>query len=372
MDFSLNEEQRLFRDSVARFVAEEYPFEKRLDIVAGNTGFLSQHWDQFAELGWLALPFPEALGGLDASPVETMVIMEQLGRGLVVSPYLATVVLSGALIRLTGSPAQQADILTPVIEGKRKLAFAYAEPPSRCRLNDIATRAARSPEGFIIDGTKSLVQYAEAADTLIVAARTQGDEPGLSLFLVEADSSGLTATHHRTHDGGRVSDLVFHHVTIANEAALGRFGTALPTIEYAIDLATAAICAEASGAMWAVYEQTLAYLKTREQFGQSLGTYQALQHRMVDMYMRCELAQSAVLDATLHIDADAATRRIAVSAAKLAIAEYGKAVGQEGIQLHGGIGTTMELPIGHYLKRLTAINSTFGDAIYHLARYQAR
>jgi len=373
MNFQYSDEQTLIRDSISRFLADEYAFDRRLALTADGFGYSDVHWQQFAELGWLALPFAEQYGGLDATPVETMIIMEQFGRGLMVSPYLSTIVLAGQLLADVGSEEQRESILPDVITGQHQLTCAYAEPQSRNALSAVSTRAERDGDTFIINGDKSLAAYAECADTLIVSARTSStdhDAHGVSLFLVDTTTAGISMTHHRTHDGSRASDITLHNVAVSAEKLLGEIDNGLPALECAVDAATAAVCAEASGAMWAVYEQTLAYLKTREQFGQPLGSFQALQHRMVDVYMSCELAQSAVLDATLHLDAEPTARRRAVSAAKVVIANHGKAVGQEGVQLHGGVGMTMELPIGHYLKRLSAISAAFGDATYHLGRYQ--
>ena len=377
MDFSLSEEQSIFRDSVARFVAEEYAFDKRQALVSEEPGYSEAHWERFAELGWLAATLPEAYGGLGGTPVEAMLLAEQFGRGLVMSPYLATAVLGANAILHGGSEAQKRALLPGVAEGRLKLAFAYAEPQSRYDLHDVATRARADGDGYRIDGHKSVVFYAGAADRIVVSARTAGetrDAGGISLFLVDASAQGLEARHYPTQDGGRASELRFDGVRVGMEDRLGEAGTeggALAVIERVIDHGIASLCAEAVGAMWAVYEQTLAYLKTREQFGRTLGSFQALQHRMVDVYMKCELAQSMVYEATLHLDApEAATRGRAAASAKHEVGRNARDVGQEGVQLHGGIGMTFDLPIGHYLKRITMINSSFGDPRHQLRRYQ--
>lgn len=372
MDFELNDEQRLFRDSISRFLAGEYGFNKRQEIVATDAGFLEKHWQSFAELGWLGAPFAEEDGGLGGSPVETMLLMEQFGRALVVSPYLSSIVLAGRLIHFAGSAEQKRALLPELIEGRRKLACAFAEPQARYELADVATIATADGDGFVIDGAKCVVLFADAADQVVVSARSAGsqhDTHGISLFLVDKDAPGLHAEHYATHDGGRASELRLHRVRVDTRARVGPIDEALPIIEKTIDYATAAVCAEACGAMWAIYEQTLEYLKTRKQFGQTLGAFQALQHRMVDIYMKCELSQSMVFEATLNLDADDAARRNAVSAAKHLIGQYARAVAEEGVQLHGGVAMTMDVPIGHYLKRLTLINASFGDSGYHLARY---
>ena len=374
MDFSLSEEQKIFRDSVARFVAEEYPFDKRQALVAEEPGFSEAHWQRIAELGWLAAALPEACGGLGGTPVETMLLAEHFGRGLVMNPYLATVVLGANAILYGGNKEQRRALLPEVAEGRLKLAFAYAEPQSRYDLHHVATRARRDGEGYVIDGDKAVVFHAACADRIVVCARTGGevrDPEGLSLFLVDPKAKGLEARHYPTQDGGRASELRFDGVRVGAEDLLGEAGGALPVVERVVDHAIASVCAEAAGAMWAVYEQTLAYFKTREQFGQTLGRFQALQHRMVDIYMKCELAQSMVYEATLHLDSpDATARRRAASSAKYEVGHNARDVGQEGVQLHGGIGMTFELPIGHYLKRITMINASFGDPRHHLRRYQ--
>ncbi len=375
MDFSLTDEQKIFQESVTRFVASEYDFRNRRKILKTEAGHLPEHWAKFAELGWLAAPLPEEHGGLGGSPVETMIVMEQFGRGLVSSPYLGTVVLCGTLIGAGGSDAQKAALLPAVADGSLRLAFAFVEPQARYDLHDVTTTARKDRDGYSIDGHKGVVLHAATAEKIIVPARTAGgqrDEDGITLFLVDADAVGLRARHYATQDGGRASELSFDGVRVGADAAIGAPDGALPIIEEAIDHGIAAVCAEASGIMWAIYEQTLEYHKTREQFGQSLGKFQALQHRMVDVYMKCELSQSMAGAAAVGVtESDAAERKRAASAAKFEIAKYGRDVGQEGVQLHGGIGMTDELVIGHYFKRLTTINSTFGDGAHHLARYRA-
>lgn len=372
MDFTLSEEQEIFRESIARFLADEYAFDKRQKIVAADPGFKEEHWRTFAELGWLAAPLPEAYGGLDGTAVETMVVMEQFGRGLLTTPYFATVVLGASLIMKGGSEAQKKALLPPVGEGSLKLAFGHSESGSRFELNDVATTAKKDGDVYRLHGQKSVVLYAAAADKIIVSARTGGDRrdpDGISLFLLDKDAPGLTMTHYQTQDGGRASELLLEDVALPAENLLGIEDAALPLIEEVSDIGIAALAAEASGIMWTVYEQTLAYMKTREQFGHSLGSFQALQHRMVDVFMACQLAQSLVYEATLTLDMDPASRAKAASAAKYRLGLHARDVGQEGVQIHGGIGMTMDLPIGHYLKRITAINATLGDPAYHLKRF---
>ena len=375
VDFSLSEEQQIFKDSVERFVRDAYPFDKRQKIVGTEDGYLAEHWATFGELGWLGLPFLEDYGGLGGSPVEVMLLMEQLGRGLVMTPYLATVVLGGNLVLFGGTEAQKKLMLPQVAEGQLKLAFAFAEPQARYDLANVATTATKDGDGYVIEGQKSVVFYAGAADKVIVAARTAGGQTevdGIGLFVVDAGAAGLGRRDFTTQDGGRASELNFDKVAVGGGAVLGAPDGALPVIERVVDHGIAAVCAEATGAMWSIYEQTLKYHKTREQFGQPIGKFQALQHRMVDVFMKCQLAQSMAYEATLHLDhPDPEIRQRAASAAKAKIAKYGRDVGQEGVQLHGGIGMTWDLVIGHYFKRLTMINASFGDGRHHLARYRA-
>lgn len=374
MDFTLSEEQRIFRESIARFLTDEYAFDKRQEIVATGPGFLDAHWQRFAELGWLAAALPEAYGGVDGSALETMVVMEQFGRGLLATPYFATVVLGGSLLTLGGSEDQKQALLPAVAAGALKLAFAHGEAESRYALPDVATTAVRDGEGYRLNGRKSVVFYASAADKLIVSARTAGerrDEEGISLFLIDKETPGLVMTHYRTQDGGRASELTMEDLLVGPEDRIGAEGEALFLIEAVTDTGIAALAAEASGIMWAVYERTLEYLKTRQQFGRTLGSFQALQHRMVDVYMKCQLAQSLVHEATLALtDHDETRRARAAAAAKYRLGLHARDVGQEGVQLHGGMGMTMDLPIGHYLKRITAINATLGDPAHHLKRFR--
>ena len=374
MDFTLSEEQEIFRESIARFLADEYAFDRRQKIVAEDAGFRDEHWQSFAELGWLAAPLPEAYGGLDGTAVETMVVMEQFGRGLLTTPYFATVVLGASLLMRSGSEIQKEAMLPAVAEGRLKLAFGHSEPGGRFDLSDVATTAKKDGDVYRLNGQKSVVLYGSAAHKIIVSARTGGerrDAEGISLFLIDESAPGLTMTHFQTQDGGRASEILLEDVEVAAADLVGAEGAALPVIEEVADIGIAALAAEASGIMWTVYERTLAYLKTRQQFGQALGAFQALQHRMVDVYMACQVAQSLVYEATAALgEGDAAKRARAASAAKYRLGLHARDVAQEGIQLHGGIGMTMDLPIGHYLKRVTAINATLGDPAYHLKRYR--
>ncbi len=372
MDFSYSTEQTLLKDSVERFLRDAYAFETRRELVASDEGFSRDNWALFAELGWLGMALPEEFGGSDGSAVETMIIMEVIGRGLVVEPYLASVVLGAGLVSREASPAQRRGILPALIQGKLLLAFAYAEPQSRFALNDVEVSAARDGEGYLIRGRKSVVFHAAAADKVVVSARTGGsprDADGISLFIVENGCAGLARRDYRTVDGLRASDLEFDAVRVGAEALIGERDAGLPLIERAIDHGIAAVCAEAVGAMAVLLEATNEFLKTRRQFGRPIGDFQVLQHRAVDMFMAAEQARSMALMATLKLDEEEAARKKALSAAKVQIGKAGRFVGQQAVQLHGGMGMTDELSVGHYFKRLTMIDTLFGNVDHHLERF---
>ena len=365
MDFSLSEEQTLFRDTVARFLGDNLPFEKRQAIIDTHPGYCDDHWYTLAELGILGLPFSEGVGGLGGSAFDTMVVMDQMGRALLTGPYVSTVLLSGAILDRTG-----ADGVEGIIAGTRKMAFAYAERGAGYDLSDVSVAATKDGDDYVLSGTKIAVLHADTADDLIILARTSGaqrDQDGLSLFMVPAGADGVSMTAYALQDGNRGADITFGGV---RAKVLGDVDSAFDLVEEVIDCASSALCAEGSGIMWAIYDLTLEYMKTRSQFGAALGSFQALQHRMVDMYMMCQMAESMAYEAALAFDQDDAdARRRSVSAAKSLIGAYGRKVGQEGIQLHGGIGMTLEYSIGHYFKRLTMIDATFGNSAWHDARY---
>jgi len=373
VDFSLTEEQQLLRDSLARFVANEYAFEARSRIVASDKGWSERVWAQLAELGLLGVAFPEAHGGFGGTAVDVMVVMQELGRGLVVEPYLATVVLGGGLVNLAGAASQKQDILPRVAGGKWLLALAHGEPQSRYELHDVATTARREGGGYVLSGRKAVALHGATADTLIVAARTAGgqrDRQGITLFLVDAKTRGVGATGYRTIDGLRAADVALENVHVGAGAVLGPVDAGLPLLERAVDLGAAALCAEAVGVIEALNAATLEYLKTRQQFGQPIGRFQALQHRAVDMLIHAERCKSMACLAAVKVQSDdAAERRRAVSAAKSLIGRAGRAVAKEAIQLHGGMGVTNELPAAHLAKRLTMIDFWLGDADYHTARF---
>jgi pimeloyl-CoA dehydrogenase small subunit len=370
MDFALSEEQQLLKHSVERLFADRYAFDARKRYMEEPSGWSRDMWRQYAELGLLGLPFDEDHGGTAGGPVETMIVMEQIGRALALEPYLATIVLAGGLIHRGGSDAQRADILPKIAQGTLTLAFAHAERQARYDLADVAASARRDGEGFVLDGAKSLVLHGDTAKTFIVSARLSGnrnDRTGIGLFLVDAAGPGVTTRGYGTVDGQRAAEVTLTNVRVPASATLGEPGNAFPLIERATDAATAALCAEAVGAMAAMHETTVDYMKTRKQFGVTIGSFQALQHRAVEMLVAIEQARSMAMLATMMAaEEDANARRAAISAAKVQIGRSGRLVGESAIQIHGGIGMTMEAKVGHYFKRVTAIDVTFGDADHHL------
>ena len=370
MDFDLSEEQRLLQESVGKLIADEYEFEKRKAYAKEPAGYSAARWAQFAELGLLGIPFPETLGGSGGSAVETMIVMEAFGRGLVLEPYLATVVLAGGILRRAGSAGQQRELIPSVIAGKLRLALAHGERLARYDLADVATSARSAGESWVLSGRKAVVIHGDSADRLIVSARTAGDQRdkvGISLFLVDAKAPGLTVQGYPTVDGLRAAEIQLENVKVGPDALIGERDRGLAIVEQAVDAGIAALAAEAVGAMTAMHEITVDYLKTRKQFGVAIGSFQALQHRAVDMLVSLEQARSMAYLATMMAEEpDTAERRRAISAAKVQIGRSARFVGQQSIQLHGGIGMTMEYKIGHYFKRVSMIDMLFGDAEHHL------
>jgi pimeloyl-CoA dehydrogenase small subunit len=371
MDFDLTDEQRLLKDSVDRLIADQYQFEQRKKYATEPDGWSRDAWKQYTELGLLGLPFAEPFGGFGGGPVETMIVMEAFGRGLVLEPYFATVILGGGLLRRAGTQAQQQALIPEIVQGKLKLAFAHVERQSRYNLADVATTARKDGTGWVLDGAKSIVLHGDCADRILVTARVsgaRGDRTGIGLFLVDPSAAGVTRRGYPTQDGLRAAELTLSGVRVAAGDVLGDEGAALPAIEHVVDEAIAALCAEAVGAMQAMHETTLEYLKTRQQFGRPIGQFQVLQHRSVDMLVALEQARSmAMFAAVMAAEENATERRRAMAAAKVQIGRSGRHIGQEAIQLHGGIGMTMEYKVGHYFKRMTMIDMLFGDADAHLA-----
>jgi pimeloyl-CoA dehydrogenase small subunit len=373
MDFELSDEQNMLKDSVDRFVKDKYDSESRAKLAATDLGFSRENWKTFAELGWLGLPFSEEDGGFGGTSVETAVMMECMGRGLVLEPFLSTVVLGGGLIAEAGSAAQKEEIISAVIEGDMMLAFGYAEAQSRFNLADVETTATKSGDGYVINGQKSVVYHGTTADKVIVSARTSGDsrdEDGISLFIVDQDMPGMSRRDYPTVDASRAADFSFENVTVPASCLLGEEGKAYPVIEKVVNSAISAICAEAVGAMQSSNEITNEYIKTRKQFGVPIGKFQVLQHKMVDMFMEAEQSKSMSDMAAMKLQDDSDDAAKSVSATKAQIGAAAKFVGQNSIQLHGGMGMTDEYSIGHYFKRLTMIEMLFGNTDYHIRKFQ--
>jgi pimeloyl-CoA dehydrogenase small subunit len=370
MDFELSEEQQLLKQTCERYFADHYQFESRRRYSHEPRGWSLICWKQFADLGLLGLPFAEDHGGFGGGPVETMIVMEQIGRVLLLEPYLATVVLGGGFIARGGSDAQRAELLPKIAAGDLSLSFAHAERQARYELANVATTARRDGSGYILDGAKTLVLNGDTAEKLVVSARvsgTQTERSGLALFLVDATTPGVLVRGYPTVDGLRAAEVTLSNVRVETTDALGEPGAAFALIARIVDEAIAALCAEAVGAMAAMHEATVAYMKTRKQFGVAIGSFQVLQHRAADMLIAVEQARSMAMLATMMAtEDDARERRQAISAAKVQIGRSGRFVGQQAIQIHGGIGMTMETMVGHHFKRLAVIDTQFGDADHHL------
>jgi alkylation response protein AidB-like acyl-CoA dehydrogenase len=366
---SLTEEQRLLTESLERFRQQDYTFEKRRAQLKKLGAADDPAWSMLAEMGWLAATLPEEHGGLGGSGVDLAILMEQFGRGLLASAFVPSVVLGGAALRIGGSAQQQAAHLPALAEGREKLALAYLEESGQHDPVQVETRATRDGADYVIDGRKSVVLFGNLADHLLVSARTA---QGVSLFLVPRTAAGLNIDAYRTHDDGWAADVTLSNVRVPAANLIGADGAGLPILDAALDAGAAALCAEAVGIMWVMHDMTLDYIKVRKQFGATLSSFQALQHRMVNMYMKCQLAQSIAMAALAALDSgDATGRGRAVSAAKAQIGRATRHVGEDAIQLHGGIAMTDEYAIGHYFKRLTMIRLTFGDEEFHLKRYRA-
>lgn len=364
MDFDLTDEQRLLSESVTRFIADRYGFEERHRIMKEPEGWSRAVWRELAELGLLGLPFAEEDGGFGGGGVETMLVMEALGRGLVVEPYFATVVLAGGALAMAGNAAQKAERIPAIVAGEKIMALAHHEPGGPRHSTGAQVRATREGEGWRITGRKISVIHGASADELVVSAAT-GD--GVSLFLVDASAGGVRVTPRRGYDGMPLADISFD-VTVAADALLGEPGQGAVILEALFERANAALAAEAVGVMADTLDLTVEYLKTRRQFGVAIGSFQALQHRAVDMLIQVELSRSMATLAALSLDRDADERRRNIAAAKVQIGRSGRFVGQQAVQLHGAIGITAEYKVGHAFKRLTAIDALFGDADHHLDR----
>ena len=372
MDFSLAEERRLLQDTVRRYLGREYSFEQRRKRLAAATGFSRETWRQMAELGILGLGIREDDGGMGGDAFDTLIVMEAMGRALVVEPYLSTVVLGAGIVGAAGNEAQRAAWLPAIAAGEKLLALAHGEAAARYDTAYVETRAVKQGNAWKLDGFKPVVLNGDSADVLVVSARTAGDpgdRAGISLFALDPKARGVSVRGYGTQDSGRAADVRLEGVQVGDDMRLGGVGEALPVIEHALDRANAALCAEALGIVDAMNEATLEYLKTRKQFGQPIGRFQVLQHRMAEMTIKAVEARSmAIYAASAMSSTDATERSRRVSSAKAFIGQAARFVGQQAIQLHGAIGMTDELVVSHWFKRLAMIDMTFGNADYHLGR----
>ena len=375
MNFDISEEQQLIKDSVARFVQDNYELETRIAASSAKPGYSEDHWQTFAELGWLGLPFSEADGGFGGNAIDTMLVFEEFGRGLVLEPYLASVVLGGSVLRNGGTAEQRGELLPKLIGGELKLALAYAELQSRFDLHDVTTVARADGEDFVLNGAKSMVINAETADFIVVSARTSGgqvDEDGVSLFLVPRDADGLDCKSFPTVDGLRASEVTLKDVRVSKSALVGdEPGKGHAVLAAAIDDGILAIAAEAVGAMEVLYQDTTAYTQERVQFDHPMSDFQVVQHRLVEMFMETEQCKSLLYRATLEQAQNAPTARRTIHALKHMIGKAGYFVGESAVQLHGGMGMTEELRIAHYFKRLVVIEAQFGNSDHHLELFAA-
>ena len=369
MDFEPSDDQRLLLESVTRLLSDNYSFAQRKTYLARPEGFSADMWSKFAELGLLGLPFAEDYGGFGGGAQEVMLVMQAFGRVLVLEPFLSTVVLGGTAIRTAGSDAQKKALLPAIAEGALKLAFAHGERQARYDLTDVVTTAKQSGGGWVLDGSKTVVSHGEAADKLIVSARTSGeryDEDGITLFLVDTAAQGVARRGYATRDETRAADVSLSNAT---GEVLGEIGKGLATIETIVEAGIAATAAETVGAMETMNEMTLEYSKTRVQFGQPIGSYQVVQHRLADMFMAQEQGRSMAMLATMSVDNDdAVERRHDFALAKVGVGQSGRYVSQSAVQMHGGIGMTEEYAVGHYFRRCMVIERLFGDPAYYLQR----
>ena len=372
MNFELSDEQRMIQQNVERFVEDNYDLNTRVALSSKSPGFSTEYWQSMAELGWLGLPFEEKDGGFGGNQIDVLVLMEQFGRGLVLEPYLASIVMGGGALKRGGSEALKREMLPGVIEGSLQLAFAYAEMQSRFDLDDVMTSARKEGENFILNGQKSMVQNAETADQIVVTARTSGGQvgqQGITLFLIAADAEGLSRDNFPTVDGLRASEITLENVSVGAERILGKVDQGFNILQSVANDAMLALGAEAVGAMEVLYKDTVDYTQQREQFDHPLSEFQVLQHRMVDMFMEYEQCKSLLYRATMETIQDPEAAQRTIHALMHLIGKSGLFIAENAVQLHGGMGMTEELRIGHYFKRLLAIDATFGNADYHLQKF---
>jgi len=374
MDFSLNEVQEMLADSIDKFIENDYSFDARQKYAASDMGYSDAVWQQFAELGWTAVPFSEEDGGFDGGPIDIMVVMRRFGRGLVVEPYLANVVLAGGVLKRVANSEQKQRWLQAMIGGELQASLAFTEPQSRYELANVATGASRDGDEWVLNGQKGFVLNGGTADIVIVPARTSGaatEEDGITLFAVDTSADGLSQNAYHTIDGLRAAEISLNDVRVSADNVLGEIGAGFPALEATIADATLAVCAEAVGIMHLLKDKTVEYSKSRSQFGVPIGSFQALQHRMVAMLTACEQAESLLLWAAITYAAGGDDAGRAISSIKYLVSCSGQLVGEEAVQLHGGMGVTWELDVAHYFKRLTAIGQLFGNADWHLDKLAA-
>ncbi|MBL9011574.1 MAG: acyl-CoA dehydrogenase family protein [Alphaproteobacteria bacterium] len=372
MDFSFTEEQTLLRNSVQKYLQNTYDFDTRRKVSKSDAGWRKEVYAYFAENGLLGAAIPEDFGGLGGSAVDTMIIAEEFGRALVIEPFIQNAVLAAGFLKAAGSTAQKETLLPAIAAGENVFAFAYAEPQGRYNLADLVTTAVKSGNGYTLNGYKAVVSGAPWADKLIVTARTSGgqrDAEGVTVFVVDKNAKGVSTRDYPTVDGQRASEVTLENVTVGADAVIGEVGGGLKIVEKVTDEAIAALAAEAIGAMKVLNDTTIEYSKTRKQFGTPIGKFQVLQHRMVDMFMNYEQSVSITYMVTLKLEEEEAERKKAASAAKVQIGKAGRFIGQQAVQIHGGMGMTDELNVGHYFKRLTVIDTQFGNVDHHLKRY---
>jgi alkylation response protein AidB-like acyl-CoA dehydrogenase len=374
MDFSLNEIQTMLADSIEKFIENDYDFDSRQKYSDSDAGYSTDIWQTFAELGWTAVPFSEEDGGFDGGPVDVMVVMQRFGRGLVVEPYLANVILAGGILKRVATAEQKERWLQPMIAGELQTALAFLEPQARYDLANVATSASADGDAWILNGSKGYVLNGRNAQMIVVPARTAGeqtDQDGITLFAVDASAEGVSITDYATIDGQQAAEVHFKDVRVNAARILGEIGSGFAVLDAAVDDATLAVCSEAVGIMHILKDKTVEYSKNRMQFGVPIGSFQALQHRMVDMLTDCEQSQSllmwaVMLNAESHTDA-----KRAISSIKYQVGIAGRKIGEEAVQLHGGMGVSWELDIAHYFKRLTVIGQIFGNADWHLDKLAA-
>jgi alkylation response protein AidB-like acyl-CoA dehydrogenase len=372
MDFDLTQEQQMLKESVSRFAQDAYGFETRRKIIESEQGTSPEIWSQFAELGWLSIPFPESQGGMDGTAVDLMVLMEEFGKGLVSEPFVASALLFGGLLSQSNSSDVFSADIEELIAGRLQGSFAYLERQSRFEIFDVKTTATRQDNAFILNGEKTVVFNGQNTDKLIVLARTGGnqtDQLGTTLFLVDRETEGVSLTPYQLMDGQKVANITFSNVVVSEQAIVGHLDLAAALVKKVVNNASVAICAEAVGIMEKLYITTVEYSKIRKQFDTPIGSFQALQHRMADMFIEYEQTKSLLFRTVCAIDEQSDDVEQNILALKVMIGRAGKRIGGDAIQIHGGMGVTDELDVGHYVKRLMTINTTFGDADYTQQRF---